>query len=276
MPYIHKVEPGSSVCLADIDPNADGGLTEEEAQPIFLEMGTEVADLQSELYATRQNSVLMVLQGLDTSGKDGAIRNVLQNLNPQGCVVESFRTPTEEEADHDFLWRAHRVTPRKGCITVFNRSYYEDVLIVRVRELASPEIIEERYGFINDFERLLVASGTLVLKFFLYISRDEQERRLLAREARVEKAWKISISDWQERQFWDEYVRAYEDAVTRCSTPHAPWYIVPANHKWFRNLAVRQTLLETLRSYRPTWEAAMEEIREQRIRELNKLRETQK
>jgi PPK2 family polyphosphate:nucleotide phosphotransferase len=209
---------------------------------------------------------------MDTSGKDGAIRNVLLNVNPQGCRVESFKVPTEEELAHDFLWRVHKVAPRKGMLGVFNRSHYEDVLVVRVHKLVPEQVWKARYEQINAFERLLADNGTIILKFFLHISKQEQEQRLLDREKEVDKAWKLAAGDWRERAYWDDYQKAYEDALTRCNRDYAPWYIVPANRKWFRNLAISEALVATLKEYRGEWRAALKKMSERRRAELAALR----
>jgi PPK2 family polyphosphate:nucleotide phosphotransferase len=272
MPYAFKVTPGQKVKLKDYDPDYDAGLDRERGKAEFAKLNAELDVLQEELYAAGQHSVLMVLQGMDTSGKDGAIRNVLLNVNPQGCRVESFKVPTEEELAHDFLWRVHKVAPRKGILGVFNRSHYEDVLVVRVHKLAPEQVWKARYEQINNFERLLTESGTIILKCFLHISKQEQEQRLLDREKEVEKAWKLSAGDWREREHWDAYQAAYEDALSRCSSDYAPWYVVPANRKWFRNLAITETLVATLKEYRGAWRAALKEMSERRRAELAELR----
>jgi PPK2 family polyphosphate:nucleotide phosphotransferase len=272
MPYAFKIEPGKKVKLKDYDPDHDGGLDKEQGKAEFVKLNAELDVLQEELYAAGKNSVLMVLQGMDTSGKDGAIRNVLLNVNPQGCRVESFKVPTEEELAHDFLWRVHKVTPRTGILGVFNRSHYEDVLVVRVHKLVPEQVWKARYDQINNFERLLADNHTIIVKFFLHISKEEQEQRLLAREQEVEKAWKLSAGDWREREYWDDYQKAYEDALTRCSSDHAPWYIVPANRKWFRNLAIGEALVTRLKEYRGEWRAALKEMSERGRAELAALR----
>jgi PPK2 family polyphosphate:nucleotide phosphotransferase len=272
MPYAHRVEPGSKVRLTDYDTRDNGGLDKEAGQARFAELNAELDALQEELHAAGTHSVLMVLQGMDTSGKDGAIRNVMTNLNPQGVRVESFKVPTDEELAHDFLWRVHRVTPGKGIFGVFNRSHYEDVLVVRVHELAPERVWKARYDHINAFEALLADSGTIVLKFFLHISKDEQEKRLHDREQEVGKAWKLSAGDWRERELWDRYQEAYEDALSRCSTEVAPWYIVPADRKWFRNLAISEVLVDTLRGYRDDWRSALEELSKAKLAELEAYR----
>ncbi|HNP85999.1 MAG TPA: polyphosphate kinase 2 family protein [Kouleothrix sp.] len=272
MPYAHKVTPGKKAKLGDYSPNADDGLNKDEGKKRFAKLNAELDVMQEELYAAGKHSVLLVLQGMDTSGKDGTIRSVLLNLNPQGVRVESFKVPTEEELAHDFLWRIHKVTPRKGEFGVFNRSHYEDVLVVRVHELVSKDVWKARYEQINQFEALLAASGTIIIKAFLHISQDEQEKRLLEREQDVTKAWKLSAGDWRERGYWDAYMEAYEDALTRCSTDIAPWYIIPANKKWFRNLAVSEVLVDILRGYRDTWHETLDAMSKARLTELQEYR----
>jgi PPK2 family polyphosphate:nucleotide phosphotransferase len=272
MPYTFKIEPGKQVRLKDYDPDYDSGLDRDEGKAEFDKFNVELDVLQEELYAAGRHSVLMVLQGMDTSGKDGAIRNVLLNVNPQGCRVESFKVPTEEELAHDFLWRVHKVAPRKGMLGVFNRSHYEDVLVVRVHKLVPEQVWKARYEQINAFERLLADNGTIILKFFLHISKQEQEQRLLDREKEIDKAWKLSAGDWRERTYWNDYQKAYEDALTRCSSNDAPWYVVPANRKWFRNLAISEALVAKLKEYRGEWRAALKEMSERRRAELAALR----
>lgn len=273
MPYASRVPPGTRVRLQDHDPRDTAGLDKASGLARFAELNAELDALQEELYAADKHSVLMVLQGMDTSGKDGTIRGVLANTDPQGVRVESFKVPTEEELAHDFLWRVHRVVPRRGIFGVFNRSHYEDVVVVRVLGLAPEPVWQARYEQINQFESLLAASGTIILKFFLHISRDEQEERLLAREKDVSKAWKLAAGDWQNRQHWDAYQQAYEDALSRCSTEAAPWYIVPSDRKWFRNLAVAETLVDGLRGYRDGWRAALDAMSRERKAELEAYRQ---
>jgi PPK2 family polyphosphate:nucleotide phosphotransferase len=272
MPYAHKIAPGKKVKLADYDPADTAGLDKEAGKGRFAELNAELDGLQEQLYAAGAQAVLIVLQGMDTAGKDGAIRHVLQNVDPQGCRVESFKVPTEEELAHDFLWRVHKVAPRRGMIGVFNRSHYEDVLVVRVHNLVPKHVWRARYEQINGFEALLAANHTIILKFFLHISQGEQEQRLLEREQDVTKAWKLSAGDWQERKLWDEYQAAYEDALAKCSTEAAPWYIVPANKKWFRDLAVSEVLVDTLRTHQPAWRAALDTMAQERLAELKRMR----
>lgn len=250
-----KVAPGEKVSLRDFDPAYRGeGLDKDRSAGELGKLGAEINALQEMLSAAHQHSVLMIVQGTDTSGKDGTIRHVFAQINPQGCEVHSFRQPTQEELDHDFLWRVHKVVPGRGILGIFNRSHYEDVLVARVRQLVPEKVWKRRYDDINRFEQLLVASDTIVLKFFLHISAGEQEKRLLARENDPERAWKLSATDWEDRRNWDQYQQAYEDMLTACSTPWAPWYIVPADHKWFRNLAIARTLVHALTPYKKTWE----------------------
>jgi len=257
---IHAIKVNRTTRLAEVDPGADGGMNKKEGQARFEQLGTELRELQELLYAARDHSVLIVLQGRDTSGKDGAIRKVFDYVNPQGCSVESFKVPTAHELAHDFLWRCHKVTPARGMITVFNRSHYEDVLVVRVHGLAPEEQWRRRYEHINNFERLLVDSNTIILKFCLHISKEEQEERLLAREQEVAKAWKLAVGDWKEREYWDDYTAAYTEALQRCSTDDAPWYVVPADRKWFRDLAITETIVATLRPFRDQWLNALTEM----------------
>jgi PPK2 family polyphosphate:nucleotide phosphotransferase len=275
MPYATKIAPGKKISLAEIDPNDDGGLNKEEGKAKFAQLNAELDVLQEELFAAGTHSVLMVLQGMDTSGKDGTIRSVMLNLNPQGCQVTSFKVPTADELAHDFLWRVHRAVPPKGMVGVFNRSHYEDVLVVRVHGLAPKDVWKARYEQINQFEALLAATGTIVLKFFLHISKDEQEQRLVEREQDRTKAWKLSAGDWRERERWADYQEAYEDALRKCSTKAAPWYVVPANKKWFRNLAVSQALVDTLGQYRSQWHAALDAMSQVRLQELAEFRAAQ-
>lgn len=276
MSYAHRIESGKKVRLKDIDPDANGGLDKEEGKAAIHPLLEELSTLQEELYAAGSHSVLVVLQGMDTSGKDGTIRGVFGGVNPQGCQVESFKVPTEEELAHDFLWRVHKATPGKALIGIFNRSHYEDVLVVRVHDIVPKDVWKPRYEHINNFEQLLANSRTIIIKCFLHISKDEQEARLLDREKEVEKAWKLSAGDWKERQYWDDYQEAYEDALSACSTDTAPWHVIPANRKWFRNLAVAELLVETLRPYRKEWQHKLQEMSKERLAELSAYREETK
>jgi PPK2 family polyphosphate:nucleotide phosphotransferase len=202
--------------------------------------------LQERLYANATRSLLIVLQGMDTSGKDGTIKSVMSGVNPQGCKVVAFKAPSKDELAHDFLWRVHREVPPNGYIGIFNRSHYEDVLITRVHGWVSDKVARHRFNQIKEFEELLTESGTVVLKFFLHISKDEQKERLEARIADPEKQWKWNSGDLEERKLWSEYLNAFEDVITATSTEHAPWYIVPANRKWYRNLVVADRIVNAL------------------------------
>jgi PPK2 family polyphosphate:nucleotide phosphotransferase len=270
-----KVKPGEKVDLDRYDPDSTAGITQDQAASLLTEYSLELGDLQDLLYAASQNAVLIILQGMDTSGKDGTIKRVMSQVNPQGCRVESFKVPTEEERDHDFLWRVHRVVPRRGMLTIFNPSHYEDVVVVRVHDLVPKEVWGSRYEHINDFEQLLFDSGTIVLKFFLHIGSEEQKKRLEAREMDTEKAWKLSVGDWREREHWDNYIKAYEEALTRCTTAVAPWHIIPANKKWFRNLAVADAIVSALRPFRKRWEKSLRKLAEVKLSELKAMRQSQ-
>jgi PPK2 family polyphosphate:nucleotide phosphotransferase len=260
MGYAHRVEGGRQVQLKEFDPAEDTGLKRKEAAHQTAQLLHQVLELQELLYAVRQQSVLIILQGRDTSGKDGTIRQVAGQLNAQSCTVTAFQAPTAAERAHDFLWRVHAQTPPAGYIKIFNRSHYEDVLVGRVHGHVPEAVWRPRYGHINAFERLLADSGTILLKFYLHISPAEQKQRLLAREHKPIKAWKLSLADWQERAYWEDYTTAYEDMLTCCSTPQAPWFIVPADKKWFRNLAVVETLRDALLPFREQWLAQLEKV----------------
>jgi PPK2 family polyphosphate:nucleotide phosphotransferase len=260
MDSIRFDKTNEKVRLADISEAPPKGVDKNEARKELETLGDELFDLQDLLWGARMNSVLIVLQGRDTAGKDGVIKHVAGFLNPRGVSVTSFGVPTEEEREHDFLWRIHRHTPRKGELSIFNRSHYEDVLVVRVHGLVPESLWKERFGHIRDFEELLVEHGTIVLKFFLHISREEQERRLIEREKEPRKAWKINAGDWEDREHWDDYTVAYEEALSRTATKRAPWTIVPADSKWYRNLVVARAVVEALRPYREDWQKRLDEV----------------
>lgn len=264
-PGIAVVAPDRPFALADIDPDTDGGLDKDWAKEALKEQRERIAALQERLYAEHARSLLIVFQAIDTGGKDGTIRAVLRGVNPQGCTVASFKVPSAEERDHDFLWRYHAKAPGRGMIGVFNRSHYEDVLVVRVKGLVPDDVWRERYGLINDFERLLTQSGTTILKFFLHISKDEQKARLEARIANPDKHWKFDSADLVERESWDSYQEAFSDALTRCSTPHAPWLVVPADRKWFRNYVIARTVADTLAAMDPQFPEAAAGISDLRV-----------
>ena len=241
------VEPGKKVRLSRIDPSYTGKHeTHDKALPEIQKNVERMDKLQYLLYADGSQSLLVVLQALDAAGKDGTIRHVFSGMNPQGTFVYGFKQPSREEAAHDFLWRAHARTPGRGEVVVFNRSHYEDVLVVRVHKLVPHSVWSKRYELINDFETMLSRNGTTILKFFLHISPQEQLARFKQRLDDPSRHWKISESDYSERELWPQYVDAYEDAMKLTCTRHAPWYIIPSNHKWFRNLAVSQIIADTM------------------------------
>ena len=244
----YRVAPGSAVSLADHDPDDDGGgsLTKESAQEPLAATSARIGELQEMVFAGGQHKVLIVLQGMDTSGKDGTIKHVFADTNATGVSVVSFKKPTETELAHDYLWRVHAQVPDAGRMTIFNRSHYEDVLVVRVDELVPEAQWRRRYRHIRELERMLADEGTLVRKFFLHISKDEQRDRLRARLEDPTKTWKFQEGDLGVRERWDDYQRAYEEALSETSTDDAPWYVVPANRKWYRNLVVANVLIESL------------------------------
>jgi len=241
------VRPGENLSLAKIDPSQSGPhASAEAALPEVQKNVARMDELQALLYADGGQSLLVVLQALDAAGKDGVVRHLFSGMNPQGTRVFGFKQPSAEEAAHDFLWRAHQRTPAKGEVVVFNRSHYEDVLVVRVHNLVPKAVWSQRYAVINDFEKMLVQNGTRILKFFLHISPEEQLARFRQRLDDPARNWKISESDYSERELWSDYVTAYEEALSRTSTKDAPWYVIPANHKWFRNLAISQIIVDTM------------------------------
>jgi PPK2 family polyphosphate:nucleotide phosphotransferase len=255
-----RVRHGRRFRLKDVDPAGTGPYKGKEHARVHLERGVErLAALQEKLYAQDTWAVLIVLQAMDAAGKDSTIEHVMSGVNPQGCEVTSFKQPSHQELDHDYLWRAHARVPERGRIGIFNRSYYEEVLVVRVHpEILEPQrlpervksirLFEERYQDINAFERYLDRNGIVVRKFFLHISREEQRRRFLDRLDQKEKEWKFSLADVEERQRWDDYMSAYEDMIRATATPHAPWYVVPADHKWYARLVVASAIVQTLES----------------------------
>jgi PPK2 family polyphosphate:nucleotide phosphotransferase len=249
MDYREKfvVEPGAKVRLSKIDPSYTGKYeTHEKAAPEIAKHLERMQKLQYLLYADGRQSLLVVLQALDAAGKDGVVRHVFSGMNPQGTCVFGFKQPSKEEAAHDFLWRAHLRTPAKGQVVIFNRSHYEDVLVVRVHDLVAESVWSKRYDLINDFEKMLSASGTHIVKFYLHISPEEQLSRFAQRLDDPARNWKISESDYSERKLWPQYVEAYQDAMELTSTKRAPWYVIPANHKWFRDLAISQIIADTM------------------------------
>ncbi len=242
-----QVPPGTRVRLREIDPDDDSrGDDKEEAEDRLGKHVRRMAELQRILFAEQRHALLIVLQAMDGGGKDGTIRHVMSGLNPLGCRVVGFRAPTSEEQAHDFLWRVHREVPPLGWIGIFNRSHYEDVLAARVRRLVPPVLWRGRYDHINAFERLLSDNGVVILKFFLHISKQEQKRRLERRLNDPRRAWKFDPTDWENRRLWKEYMAAYEDAIARCGTPWAPWHVIPANRKWYRNLLISERIVAAL------------------------------
>jgi PPK2 family polyphosphate:nucleotide phosphotransferase len=242
-----RVAPGSRVRLRDFDPQFRGKHEKHESALAEIEkLKQRMDELQFRLYAEGKRSLLICLQAPDAGGKDGVVRHVIGSMNPQACRVASFKQPSAEELAHDFLWRIEQQTPRRGEVVIFNRSHYEDVLVVRVHNLVPKEVWSERYKLINGFERGLVANGTHILKFFLHISKEEQLRRFRQRLDDPQRQWKISESDYSEREYWDSYQAAYEDAIGKCSTNDAPWFVIPSDHKWFRDLAISQIVVGTM------------------------------
>jgi PPK2 family polyphosphate:nucleotide phosphotransferase len=252
--------------LKDFDPGFHDGLEKEATRAKTDELCRKIGELQKRLYANARQAVLIVLQGMDTSGKDGAGKRVLEFVNPYGIETASFKTPTADERAHDFLWRIHKAVPRYGNIGIFNRSHYEDVLIVRVLNLQPEKVWRPRYGRINDFEKMLVENNVVLLKFFLHISKDEQAGRLRARLQTPEKLWKFEMGDLKMREHWKEFQKAYEEAINRCSTPWAPWHIVPANHKWYRDYVVARTVVDALEKLKLKWPQPKEDLSKVRIR----------
>jgi PPK2 family polyphosphate:nucleotide phosphotransferase len=257
----YRVQPQAQIKLAEIDPEAcERYKNKKDVENELEHQRDRLSKLQARLYAENKRSLLIVLQAMDTGGKDGTIKHVFQGVNPQGCRVWSFKKPSDEELSHDFLWRYHQRTPQRGMITIFNRSHYEDVLIVRVKQLVPEEVWRKRYHVINQFEQMLALNNITVIKFFLHISKDEQKRRLESRLQDPDKRWKFSINDVNERQLWDDYQQAYEDAINNCSTAYAPWYVVPANKKWYRNLVIAGAIADTLEAMNPQYPAVEQEL----------------
>lgn len=250
-----RVGPGEAVDLGSHATDDDGGWDRDDAEERTAELNGELEDLQEMLYAESLHKVLVVIQATDTGGKDGTIRHVFDGVNPQGVKVASFKKPTPEELAHDYLWRVHAQTPGNGEITIFNRSHYEDVLVVRVHDLVPESRWNQRYEHINGFEKMLADEGTTIIKLFLHISKAEQKERLQARLDEPEKNWKFSIDDLAERERWDDYQTAFTTVLQRTSTSHAPWYVIPADHKWFRNLVVSEIMVQTLRKLDMSWPA---------------------
>ena len=253
MPYATQVTGADRIRLHDIDPTMDAGLDQADAERRLAALNAELLDLQELMYAAERNAVLVVLQGMDASGKDVTIRHVLSATNVQASRVRAFKPMSDEEAAHDFLWRAHIHTPALGQFVIFDRSYYEQVLMPQIDGDLPQDAIQRRFAHIRNFEHLLVDHGTIVLKFFLHVSNAEQERRLKEREENDDSAWNLSGKDWAARRDWDKFMAAYDKLINACATDDAPWYVVPADHEWFHNLAVAEAVVARLRPYRDDW-----------------------
>jgi len=271
-PYAQIFDGRGRLRLDQLDPAETGGMEKDEAVERTERLGMELAELENLLTYAGTHALLVVLQGRDASGKDGSVRKIFSFTNVQNGYVHPFKPPTEEEKAHDFLWRVHKVVPRRGHMALFNRSHYEDVLAARVHRLVPEPVWKTRYDHINNFEQLLIESDTILLKFYLHISREEQYERLRAREKDPRTAWKLNPGDWRELPLWDEMTAAYEDAITRCATREAPWYLVPGDKKWFRNLAVIERMVLALRPYKKTWLATLEEMGKTAMKEIRALR----
>jgi PPK2 family polyphosphate:nucleotide phosphotransferase len=255
-----RVTPGSKVRLADVDANATHGFEKQGSAPELQKGLARLTDLQDRLWAEQRHPVLIVLQGIDAAGKDGSVRHVMGAFNPMGCTVTSFKVPTPIELAHDYLWRVHQRAPGKGEIGIFNRSHYEDVLVVRVHDIVPKKVWSRRFAQINAFEELLTSSGTTIIKFFLWIDRDEQKARFQDRLDDPDKRWKFRIGDLAERRLWDSYVAADEDVLRRTSTDAAPWYVIPANRNWFRNHAIANIVADTLDELNPRYPPPPEDL----------------
>ena len=257
------VKPGTKVKLSKYDPDETLGHHKgPKLDEKLAKLQAKLDSLQYLMYAERKHALLVVFQAIDAGGKDGTIRHVMSGVNPEGCTVTSFKVPSAEELAHDFLWRIHKAMPQVGDTGIFNRSHYEDVLVARVHNLVPKEVWSARYDEINAFEKLMTENRVTIVKFYLHISKDEQKKRFLERIDDVDKRWKISISDFAERKYWDDYISGYEHAISRCSTSDAPWYIIPANKKWFRNLAVSHILVETLETLKMKFPKPTVDIRD--------------
>ena len=263
-----RVEPGAKFKPARFAADDTRGVSKAHARKVAAEHIPRLASLHDLLYAEHKRALLIVLQGMDAAGKDGTIKHVMSGVNPQGCRITSFKQPSTIELDHDFLWRIHAAVPGKGEIGIFNRSHYEDVLIARVHGLVPRGVWKKRYGAINGFEKLLTENGIHILKFFLHMSAEEQEKRFMERLNDPRKNWKASAADFSERKFWTDYQEAYKDAITECSTDYAPWYVIPSDHKWFRNYAVGEVVIQTLESFKMRYPSANQSVIESEKAEL--------
>ena len=262
--HAYQVQEGKKISLLDYDPD-DTRLWEsdkKEAKKTTKGFREELINLQRLLYAEQKHKVLIILQAMDGGGKDGTIRSIFKGVNPQGVRVASFKVPTPEEIGHDYLWRIHKQTPKSGEIVIFNRSHYEDILVVRVHQLVSEKVWKKRFEQIQNFEKILSDEGTTILKFFLYISKDEQKERFIERIEIPEKQWKFNPKDIDERKLWDDYMRAYEDALTKTSTAHAPWYVIPANRNWYRDYVIIKIITETLKKLKMAYPKPVDNIKQ--------------
>ena len=262
MPPTHQLQPGQSVDLAAIDTRAAAYYSgnRETAKAEFRSLRDQFIDIQAVLYAENKQKLLIVLQAMDAGGKDGTIRNITKGVNPQGVRVISFKVPSKEEMAHDFLWRIHKAVPAEGVIGIFNRSHYEDVLVVRVHNYVPEAVWRPRYEQINHFEKLLADTETTILKFYLHISPQEQKERFQARLDDPSKHWKFSLEDLEKRKFWGDYMAAYDEMLERCTTAAAPWHVIPADQKWYRNLAIMRIIIATLQKMNPQYPAPEEDI----------------
>lgn len=252
MPNEHELRPGKPARLDAMTTKAKSYHDDRDsAEREFEELRDELAELQRRVYAEGKHKLLIVLQAMDAGGKDGTIRHVFRGVNPQGVRVNSYKSPSERELAHDFLWRIHQAVPAVGMIGIFNRSHYEDVLVVRVEDLVPKKVWEARFEQINQFERMLTETGTTILKFYLHISKAEQAERFQARLDDPKKNWKFSLADLEKRKKWDDYIAVYEDALNRCTTDWAPWHVIPADQKWYRNLAIARVIVHTIRRLKP-------------------------
>jgi PPK2 family polyphosphate:nucleotide phosphotransferase len=273
MAYATRIDGEQTFQLTRINPAEDGGLSEAEAEERLEALTAELRELQELMFAAACNGILVILQGMDAAGKDVTIGNVFKLADPASCRVAAFKEPTPEEEAHHFLWRADRETPALGDLVIFDRSYYEQVILSQVHDEQPDAEIRRRFQQIEDFESLLVAHGTIVVKYFLHVSAAEQERRLWERQENIETAWKISPRDWRERRFWDAYMTAYETTINATASAEAPWFVVPADHQWFHNLAVAESLVDCLRPYRERWIEARNQRGEENRAEAEEARQ---
>jgi len=271
-PFALTLDGTRRVRLAKVDPADTQGIEKDEGLDRLETLGHELSELENLLSYAGTHALLVVLQGRDASGKDGAARKILEFTNIQQAYVQPFKVPTEDERAHDFLWRVHKAVPRRGYMTIFNRSHYEDVLAARVHKIVPESVWKGRFDHINAFERLVVDADVIVLKFYLHISADEQYQRLRAREKDPRTAWKLNPGDLRELPLWDDFTEAYEDVLNRCATRDAPWYLVPADKKWFRNLAVMDRIVRALRPYRKIWLDTLKEMGKSAMKEIRELR----